>query len=359
MRNRHMKKELFMNRLAWFVWIGLLAAAGCRKPAENGGVRGRAAVPVRLVAVSRQRLSEPVRTSGFLSSEAQMKLSFKTGGIVDRIAVEEGELVRRGRLLASLKLDEIRAMAEQAKNGYEKAKRDFERAQNLYRDSVATLEQVQDAETGLNVAKSNLEIAEFNLAHSSISAPCDGRILKSLAEENELIGPGYPAFLFGTDGSGWIVKVGVVDRDAVRLAKNDSASVLFDAFPGERCAAAVRTVSGAPDPLSGVFEVELSVRSGAHRFVNGLMADAEIFPSRKRDMWVVPIEALAEADGNRGVAYTVGADSTARRLPVAIGFLSGRSAAVVSGLETVHAVVAEGASYLTDGAPVRVIEASK
>jgi len=49
---------------------------------------------------------------------------------------------------------------------------------NLYQDSVATLEQKQDAETGLTVARSNLEIAEYNLKHSSILAHPTGKFLK-------------------------------------------------------------------------------------------------------------------------------------------------------------------------------------
>jgi membrane fusion protein, multidrug efflux system len=364
---RNPLKEIRMTRLAALLGLCLVFVAGCRSARQHGD--GRTAVPVRTIAVARQRLSEPVRTNGFLSSEAEMKLSFKTGGIVDRIRAEEGRRVRAGQVLASLKLDEIQAMADQARNGFDKAERDFQRARNLFRDSVATLEQVQDAETGFNVARANLDIARFNLAHSSIAAPADGRVLKVLVEENELIGPGMPAFLFGTDGSERVVKAGAADRDAVRLAPGDSASVSFDAFPGEVFRSTVRTISGAPDPMSGLFEVELSfpipaprndprdptVRRAAHPFVDGLMADVNIFPSRKREAWAVPIEALAEADGDRGAVYTVAADSTAVRVPVAIGFLSGGSAAILSGLESVGSIVTEGAAYLTDGIPVRVI----
>ena len=342
-----------MRRIAMTVLIGLLCTAGCnRKP---GGGAGLQTVPVKTSPVLVQRLSEPIRTSGFLTSEAEIKLSFKTGGIIDRALARDGERVRKGQVLAGLKLEEIRGMVEQARNGFDKADRDLTRAQNLYRDSVATLEQVQDARTGLNVAKSNLDIAEFNLAHSVITAPADGRILKRLAEAGELIGPGYPVYVFGTEGSEWIVKVGATDRDVVRIAAGDSASVAMDAFPGSRFAASVRRVGGAPDPMSGVFEVELSVRRGAHPFVNGLMADAEIFPARKRVYRVVPFEALVDVSDVRGYVYTVTPGRTARKLPVTIGFLTGGVAAVERGLENTDRVVSEGAAYLSDGMPVRPV----
>jgi membrane fusion protein, multidrug efflux system len=343
-----------MRRIAMTGLIGILFIGGCRQKPGNGA--GLQAVPVKTAPVLVRQLSEPIRTSGFLSSESEMKLSFKTGGIIDDVFARDGERVRKGQILATLKLDEIRGMVEQAKNGYEKAKRDFARAQNLYRDSVATLEQIQDAQTGLNVAKAMVDIAEFNLTHSAVIAPCDGRILKRLAEANELIGPGYPALIFGTAGSEWIVKVGATDRDVVRIAVGDSASVALDAFPGSRFAATVRTVGAAPDPMSGVFEVELSVHQGPRTFINGLMADAGIFPSRKREYRVIPFEALVDVSDMRGYVYAVSSDLTARKLPVTIGFLTDGIAAVELGLEKTDRVVSEGAAYLSDGMPVRQVE---
>jgi len=331
----------------------LILLAGCKNKPGNG--TGQQAVAIRTVPVSMKRLSQPVPASGFLSTEAEMKLSFKTGGVVERLFVREGQRVRRGQILARLKLDEIRAYADQAQSGYEKARRDFDRAQNLFRDSVATLEQVQDAQTGLNVAKANMDIAAFNLGHSQITAPADGIVLKRIVEENELVGPGYPIYFFGTEGNDWIVKVGVVDRDAVRLAVGDSAFITFDAFPGRIFPSTIRSLSGAPDPMSGVYEAELNVRRGKERFINGLMADAEIYPSLKHDYSVVPFEALVDVNGLDGFVYTASADSTAMKIPVTIGFFTGRIAAIEKGLKPTDRVVTEGAAYLDAGMRVREI----
>lgn len=343
-----------MSRIASFGIFGFAFLIACQKPSQSGSERQ--AVPVKLVPVVVRFLSEPVRTSGYLTSEAESKLSFKTGGLVDRITVEEGERVRKGQVLAALKLAEIQAMAEQARNGYEKARRDCERAQNLYRDSVATLEQAQNAQTGLNVARANLEIAEFNFSHSKITAPSDGRVLKKLVEENELIGPGYPVFVFGTDGSEWTVKVGVSDRDVVRLSPGDSVSVQFDAFPGRVFAGKIKTVAGAPNPLSGMFEVSADIQKDGLNFVNGLMADVELFPSAKKKYAVIPFEALTEVTGLQGTVFTLSKDSLAHRIPVRIGFLEDQTAAVEQGLENIHQVVSDGAAYLSDGMPARVIQ---
>ena len=96
---------------------------------------------VRVTKVIKDTMSLPVHTSGILVSSEEMKLSFKTGGIVEKIFVREGDRVKKGDILASLNLSEIKANAEQARNVYDKAQRDLKRVENLFRDSAATLEQ--------------------------------------------------------------------------------------------------------------------------------------------------------------------------------------------------------------------------
>jgi len=124
--------------------------------------------------VVREEISLPVRSIGIVATSEEIRLSFKTGGIIAHAYVNEGQSVKAGQLLAELNLSEITAQVNQAENGYEKALRDFTRAKNLFADSVATLEQYQNAETGLNVAKSILDAAQFNLVHSRIKAPAMG-----------------------------------------------------------------------------------------------------------------------------------------------------------------------------------------
>jgi RND family efflux transporter MFP subunit len=349
-----------MRPYHWIVLFGLLpwaivAVTGCGgQEAANGDEDG---IPVRAEHVAYRPVSIPVHTSGKLVSAAEARLSFKVGGIVESIIVREGQAVEKGRLLAELKTDEIDARVEQARSTYEKARRDFERAQRLYDDSVATLEQLQDAETGLRVAESALEIAKFNQDHAAISAPTGGKILKRFVEEGELVGSGTPILLFGSGDGGWAVRAGVSDRDIIRLAIGDSASVGFDAYPGVHFPATVTEIGKAADPLSGAYEVELAVDDMNHEIVSGFVAKVDIFPVRCDTMFVVPIEALMEADADAGYVYAP--DETgkvAERFRVRIGCIFGDKVAVTSGLEGVSQVITEGAAYLKDGSAVRVVD---
>jgi multidrug efflux pump subunit AcrA (membrane-fusion protein) len=87
-----------------------------------------------------------ITASGLLSTENEARLSFKISGIIEKIFVKEGDRVRKGQLLATLKSTEIASQVQQVQLTVEKAQRDYQRANNLYKDSVVTLEQLQNAE---------------------------------------------------------------------------------------------------------------------------------------------------------------------------------------------------------------------
>lgn len=313
-------------------------------------------VKIKLTSVSRQSISIPIHSSGTIISNEELKLSFKIGGVVSKIPVKEGDRVRKGDLLASLNLAEIEAKVKQAENAYEKTKRDNERASNLYRDSVATLEQLQNSITAVNVSKADLDIANFNLEYSRILAPEDGVVLKQVVNENELIAPGYPVFLFGTKGSGWKIKAGVTDRDIVRINIGDSAKIVVDAYPNETFTGIVNQVGEFSDPLTGTYRIELSIETKGQRLASGFIADVEIYPSVKKIFSLVPIESIIGADGNSAFVFVATNEGIARKIHVDVGSIFGGMVIVTNGLENISEIVSEGVAYLKDGDAVTIIK---
>ncbi len=332
-----------------------LAAAGCGPAGDGSGAE--IAVPVRLAPVVLEDTAPPVHTSGKLSSMFEARLSFKTGGIIRSVSFDEGEVVKKGDVMAELMLDEIAAQSQQARSAYEKAERDYQRARNLYADSVITLERLQDAGTGLDLAKSALEIADFNLRHSAIRAPAAGMVLKRYAEINELVAPGQPVFLFGATGDEWTLRASVNDREIISLRIGDPATVTFDAYPDVSFRAELSEIAEAADPMTGGYEIELTVDPDEYRLVSGFVGDIEIRPSTEGRYRVIPVGALVEADGGLGTVYAVEPETRrARAVHVVISHMIDGRVAVASGLENIAEVVTDGAAYLADSSLVSIAE---
>lgn len=334
----------------------LMLAPACGRDAQAEIAQGPDRVAVRTAPVAREWVTRPVEATGTLRSKDEIELSFKMPGVVARVLVAEGQQVRRGQTLATLDLREIDAQVMAAQSGLAKARRDLERAEALYADSVATLAQVQDARTGAEVARSAVQAAAFNRRYAAIVAPADGVVLRKRAQDGELVGPGTPVLVLGSSERGQVLRVGVADRDAVRLKVGDAAVVRFDAFPGEAFAGSVREIAPSADPRTGTYQVEVSVTAGGRALASGLVGRVEIRPAAGTEMALVPIQAILEADGAAATVYTLTPDGRrARRLPVQVGFIQGERVAVSGGLEGVRSVVTDGAAYLGDGSAVKVV----
>jgi RND family efflux transporter MFP subunit len=229
--------------------------------------------------------------------------------------------------------------------------------QKLYDEKVTTLEQLQDAETALDIAAASVKAVDFNLLYSSIYAPSDGRILKRFVEPGELVSAGTPVFLFGSSVSDWIVRVGVTDAEVIRLRINDTASVSFDMYPEKSFPAHVSEIAETADPLSGTYEIELTMGKSEYRLISGFIAKLKIIPSLKEDLFVIPVESLVEGDGRKGFVYVLERpNNRVRKAPVLIRYIFDDAIAVEYGLKEGDEIITMGTAYLTEGARVKIAE---
>lgn len=351
-----------MKNYVHIFFITSLFIASCGKKQEAKKAEAEEILTVEVQPVSRKYLSEPIIASGLLSSKSEMKLAFKTGGMIRRIYVQEGQSVSEGQLLAELDLSEIDAQVRQSKLSLEKSERDLERVKKLYADEAATLTNVQDATTGFDVAKQSVQVAEFNQKLSRIYAPTNGRILRKIAEQGELITPFSPAFILGTGESAYIVNVGLADRDVVKVKIGDIATVYLDAYPNEAFKAQITQIAQTVNPATGTFEAELQIQPNGKKgiraaFRSGFVAKAEISIGKGASTLVVPIEALVEADKNTAFVYSYTITSQlVNKIPVSIGSIFGSDVAIISGINEGTQIVTKGANFLSDKSKVKMIK---
>ncbi len=344
-----------MKKIVTITFLLLIVLSSCKKEEDKNEIEK--AIPVRIVKVESKSTSIPIHSSGKLSSISETKLSFKTGGIVQHIFVEEGETVKRGQVLASLNLEEIQAKVNQAKVGFDKAERDFLRIEALYQDSVVTLEQFQNITSALEVAKANLQIANFNLNHSKIIAPTNGKILKRFVEENELVAPGTPVIILGRTGNTWIMRVGVTDKDIGKLKIGNKAKVKIDAFPNKLFDAIVTEIASAANPYNGTYEIELTIKTKVKKLISGMVANTEIFPDVRKKLKIIPVAALVNADGQQGSVFIPTENNTiAKKIKIEISSILNNSVVIKNGLDNIDKVITDGVEYLSDGERIRVID---
>lgn len=324
---------------------------------------------------------EEIFASGKLASSEEMKLSFKTGGIIKRIRVSEGQQVRKGTVLAELDLEEISARTQQANLGVtaseitiknaelavERAERELKNIQGLYTDSVATYEQLHDAtlqlknaknqlesaKTGLDVSRQSKNVAGFNLRYSKIVAPSHGTVLKKLNEANELVSPGMPVFIFGSKNKAKVIRVNLTDKDIVHVDLGDKAEVEFDAFPNKKFNGIVTEVASMADPYTNTFEVEIEVDSEEENLLSGFIGKVRILTNSKEDLIEIPIDALVTGNQKTARIFVI-EDGIARQKEIRIYKIEDDKLLINKGLKEGEAIVVRGAGYLENEDSVNV-----
>jgi len=278
----------------------LLLLAACSLPTPPAAPRSTG-VPVTTAVVRAAPAFEDIPVSGLLASETEARLSFKTGGIIQKISEKEGDTVTTGSLLATLNLTEIHAQVDQANEALLKAGRDLDRVKSLFAASVATQEQVDNAKTAYQLALRTREIAGYNLGFSEIRAAGPGVVVKKLMNEGELAGPGTPVFLLsGSAAVDWVLRCGLSDVQWAKTTLGDKALVTLDAYPGTTWAAVVSRRSSAAEPGTGLYRVDLQVLPGPHPLAVGLFGQGRLRVKASPGAWEVPVESVLHMKEGRG-----------------------------------------------------------
>jgi RND family efflux transporter MFP subunit len=342
------------KRHSFFPVISLLFLLGCSNstPTDTSTPQAGQGIPVSLFPLQAAAMTTSVTASGTFTTKDETLLSFKLGGIVAKVHVEEGDAIRSGQIVASLDLTEIQAGVRQSKLAYEKALRDHQRAARLYTDSVATLEQFENSKTALDVAEQQLNAANFNLAQSQIRASTSGFVLKKFVNPGQLVASGTPILQTNGAASGtWILKVTLSDQHWSSIQIGDQADINV-ASSANWIPAKVSQKSQSADPVTGTYWVEISPESTKElSLASGMFGKARIQPTQAVQGWEIPFESVLDANGDTGFVF-VADGSKAKKVKVQLGKITPNGIQILGGLENYKSLIVSGSAYLSDGSTI-------
>ncbi|AXY73942.1 efflux RND transporter periplasmic adaptor subunit [Paraflavitalea soli] len=314
-------------------------------------------IPVKTSAVSALALPQKISATGLVSTENEAKYSFKIGGVISSVLIEEGQFFRKGQLLATLNSTEIAAGVSQSSLNVEKAQRDHDRAVNLYKDSVFTLEQLQNTKTALDIAQKAKEAVSFNEHYSKIYAASDGFVSQKIANEGEVIGPGMPVLAINETqrNNNYILRVGVTDKEWAMINLGQTSTVTLDGYEDKQIEAFVFRKSQVADRTLGSFQVELKLKLKDIKPAVGMFGKAEISTSQNENVKVVPYGSLVEADGDKAFVFTPDGANKVRKIPVTISRVDNQQVYLKGGLDGVEEIVISNSAYLNEKSTIKII----
>jgi RND family efflux transporter MFP subunit len=347
-----------------------LAAAlvlGCSTEADSGAAAGQEGPPPAQVALGQARqgfLEVVYPLLGEVRSTAHARLAAGEPGEVRKVAVREGDQVKRGDLLVeidpSLAQARMRAAAAQGRQvgaELEQAERDAERLAGAGGRLVAErdIEQARSLEAQLQGRRAELAAAVQEsravLSRLRVVAPFDGQVAARSVDPGDWVNTGDEVIELVA-----VHELEILTEAPAELASHvevGQSAVLRHG--GERLEAEVRGVVRALDRSTRTATVRLVPRERAPWLMPGGTVDV-LFTLRREadDAIVVPRDALVL--GAVGTRVVKAVDGKAQPVPVTVLARSEAEALVRGdGLTSDAQLVVRGNERLRAGQPIRAV----
>ena len=397
----------------------VIAAVVVAMVAVNIKSKNRNALGVQAEKVKKRDLAMIITASGSIKAKRKVDVSASSIGKVTKVAVKEGDRVKKGQFLLQIDPIQLEATVTRLKASLEAAKAnerlsearlklaksELERSQRLYEKGYLTEKDVENAKSNYDIALSqleaakhnvaeqeaNLESAQHNLKEVTIKASMDGVVTRLNVEEGEIAIMGTlnnPGTVLMTiaDLSTIETEVNVDETEVVDIHLGDKAKVTLDAYPDTSFSGVVTEIGNSPIYSSSVasqqgvdFKVVITLSDSIPNVRPGLSADAEITVEERHDALSIPIQSLTvrrrreikslaksdtlsnEKDKEIEGVFVVDRGRAHFR-PVKVGISSKKYFEVISGLKEGEDVVSgnyKAIRELKDGQSVKILKKQK
>lgn len=341
------------HRVAILAKLGLLSAglllSACGDTQADGAVVEQVGAPpvVEIVSVLESGEAAIVRATGQTVYKREAALGFGSPGEIMSIRVDEGDRVKRGQLLATLRRINVGADAAEADLARETAQKNYDRLKQLHESGAVS-------DLSLEEARLTLERTRQNL---SIHAPREGVVLRRAVERGQIVSAGAPVVVIGEANGGVVAEVSLNASQMTRIKQGDYADVMVrerGRFDGE-----ITRISPTGS-TSGLFQIEITLKTD-QALRAGEVVEASIFGAAAQDAgrMIIPAIALVDARADQGAVFIVDEEMMVHRRSVETSGLDRDGVIVNQGLTPGDRIVTRGASLLRDGQLVRVLTAEE
>jgi membrane fusion protein (multidrug efflux system) len=260
--------------------------------------------------------------------------------------------VKEGEPLAQLDDERLRLELERAEVELAKIERIYERNKKVYEKQLISTEEFDRVRSDYETQKVARDLAKMQLEYTTLRAPISGVVSTRHIKVGNMIGQNEPAFRV-TDFDPLRAVIHVPERELNKLREGQSATLRFDALPGEVFSGRVKLISPTVDPETGTFRAIVEVRDPSRQVKPGMFGRVRIQYDQRENTLLIPKQAVLEEDDESAVFVVQ--DSIAVRRTVTTGYTSDNQLEILEGVAEGERVVVTGQATLQDSARVEVI----
>lgn len=352
-----------MRLLSLLTLASLLVLAGCTE--ETSVARPHQLVKV--AAFSSSETGIPLRYPGSLVPRYLSQLSFQVSGRLSQRLVDLGSHLDTNAAVATLDTRDyalgaanLLSLREAARADYQRARRDLQRARQLFSDGFigeSQLDLAVNAESagGAQLAALTAQHDESlnRLGYTELTAPNPGVVTALHAEVGDILGPGQPVATLAWQAD-WEFSAAIPETRIADLHRGQTLLVRFWSLPDQPLSGQIREIAPAAEPVSRSYRVKIALADIPAALKLGMTGAVEI-PDATGGTTTgsVPTTALLETDGQPSVLVVDKETSIARLRSVTLGVPLRDRMTITAGLDEGDWVVVAGANKVKPGSTVR------
>lgn len=331
----------------------LLLISGCSNDEGKAGNNNvNDAVPVEVSTVKDTTITRSIDLVGTLAPWKEANLGAQTTARINKIFVEEGNVVQEGDLL--FQMDDTQLA--QAKIQYDLAKDDYNRMKPLF-DQGSISKQTYDK------VKAAYESSEYSykllLTNTQFKAPFAGVITAKKMNEGEIfmLAPtgGAPSIVTLMQINPLKLEVSISEQYFKNVKLGLKTKLEVDAYPGSSFEGTVSKINPTINKNTRTFDVEIKIPNPKQVLRPGMYVRAKLFTGMEKITTVHRSAILRMPASNVFYAFVV-ENNNANRVTVTKGDEFDEIVEIKSGLKTGDVIITTGQGMLKDGSRVKITE---
>lgn len=294
---------------------------------------------VKTAQAKREHFEDTLPAMGTIKGYIELDLKFEINGVVKEFRFKNGEMVKKGDLIAVL--DQSEALVK-----LQYAKLQLEKHEKLYEIGAI-------AEAKLKEVKLEEKLARIELEKTELKAPFDGVVNNRKADDGQFVTINDRIATFSSIEE-VVAEVGIIERDIGKIKLGQRVVVMADAaHPNIEFAGVIDNIASSFEGKSRTLNVRIRVPNRKQLLLSGMFTRVVIYIYEEDNALVIPAMALRKQKGEYSVLI-VGQDETAEEKKVELAYLATEKAVIKSGLSEDELLIVEADGKLEAGNKVKI-----
>ncbi len=324
-------------------------------PAYEGSSTRQNMSVVTIMPVKKQNFEKFVNVQGVVESKGDFNISAEMGGTIRRLNIKEGDMVRRGQVIASLDTEILDKNVQELELQLNLAKDVFQRREKLWNQKIGSEIEFVQAKNNVESLEKKIATLQSQKGKYTVYSPANGVVDMVISKQGELAAPGMPiAKIIDVTN---VQIVADVSENYLNVVKKGDQVLIDIPSLGEQRPAKITSISPTINSINRTFKIEMAANNKDRKLKPNLMVTVKLSESAEENSIVIPTNLVQQdIEGDYVfVADKKGEDNISKKVYIELGDNANGQSVVKEGLNGGEQLIVEGYKMVKEGQVIKVL----